>query len=351
MLNTVFVNFDKLRKNEKLIWKDVDFNNEFAHLLFDFIYADVKQRYYNIIDDATKGNHKEVYDKIYNLFNQDDTLLCKIFFYDYDRFVQESKLCDYSATYRKFDTKTKSYIDLHNETPFNSERDKKIRKLLDIIELKQQTYSFILDFCAVTSKTDDEKTYTKHKNKFMYACKRLLGHIEKPKITFNTTYTPLSKITLNKLEKDYKEHIASKYDDFQEETNPFDDFYYVCYDIDDYFVTVMLQVFEKGYIIPKCENCGKYFVPIKNSSAKYCNKKSPQNPNKTCKEFASPKPKGLNSLHRKIYQKKFNRATRNPSQNAEFETWKEMAKEIKAKYNKGEIKDNEYYNWLIKNGD
>lgn len=350
-MNTVYIKYDKFRYKEYITSKSGEFVNDFGYTLLDFLYDDIKQRYYNIIKDSNKSNHQEIFKQIYALFNDNCSLVVKLFYADdLNRWLQESNLSDYSATFKKLDTKTKSHIDISDEKPFISERDRKIRLLLDEIEEKQHIYSLILEFCSINTATDSNNYYNRYVNKFIYASKKLLGNLSKPNVTFdyNVKMKSTNKITLDDLNKSYDAYKSR----FILDTNPIDDFYYICHSADDYFVTVMFQLLDRHYIILKCDNCGKLFVPFKNNTALYCDRKSPQNPNKTCKEFKGVKPKGLNKLYRQIYQKKFARVTRNENDTtlkANFETWKEKAQKVKKKYNDGKITDEEYKEWLIKN--
>lgn len=353
MSDTAFLRYDKLRNKEYITWKDKEFVNDFGYTLLDFLSADVKQRYYNIIDGATKENHKEIYEKVSNLFNQDDTLFCKLFYTDeYTRHLQDANLADYSAPYKKYDIKSKTYIEIKDVPPFNSERDKSIRNLLNVIERTQKTYSVILDFCSINTPTTNKNIYNRYVNKFNYACTKIFGDFITPRTTFSLSKPLLPKITsLDILEKDYKDYLESK-KEFKMDTNPIDEYYYVCGGTTSFFVTTMFQLLDRHYIISKCENCGKLFVPFRNNSAKYCDRKSPQTHNKTCKQFEGSKPKGLNTIYRKIYQKKHARIKRNENDysiKADFEKWKEKAQKVKAKYDSGKISENEYKDWLLKN--
>lgn len=352
-MNTAHIKYDKLRYKEYITYKKDKFVNDFGYTLLDFLYDDVKQRYYDIIKDSNKTNHKEIFKQIYALFNDDCSLVVKLFYtYEFNRWLEESNLNDYSGTLKKLDTKnkTKSYIVISNEKPFMSERDKKIRLLLDEIENRQHIYSLILEFCSIDTATDSNNYYNRYVNKFIYASKKLLGNLSKPNVTFDYNVTMISKnkITLDELNKSYNEYNSQ----FIYDTNPIDDFYYICHSADDYFITVMFQLLDRHYIISKCNNCNKLFVPFRNNTALYCDRKSPQNPNKTCKEFEGAKPKGLNTLYRKIYQKKFARVSRNKTDYTlknDFEKWKEKAQKTKAKYDSGKITDDEYKEWLLKN--
>lgn len=350
MEKPVYVRYDKLRNKEYISWNNQDFVNDFGYTLLDFLYADVKSKYYEIIDSATKDNHSEIYEKIYNLLDND--LLCRLFYSTtYKRCIGYGNLSKYSASFNRIGSK----IEIKGEKPFNSQRDSYIRNVLDDIENMQQRFSLILDFCSITTASIHESYYNQYINKFNYACKRLLGNTAMAQVTFDTT-DKISKnkmISLDKLKNDYKDYLESK-KEFVMDTNPIDEYFYSCSEISTYFVMVMFQLFDRHYIISKCKNCGKLFVPFKNNQAMYCDRISPQNPNKTCKEYEGAKPKGLNQLYRKIYQKKFARVTRNPDSitlKEDFEKWKDKAQKLKKKYNNDKITEEEYKNWLLKNDD
>lgn len=42
-----------------------------------------------------------------------------------------------------------------------------------------------------------------------------------------------------------------------------------------------------GLVVKKCTNCGKYFVPLRRSDTIYCDRSSPFNLSRTCKEDGS----------------------------------------------------------------
>ena len=347
MEEPVFIRYDKLRNKEYFTCNDNEIVNDFGYNLLDFLYVDVKNRYYEIIDGANKNNHNEIYNRVYKLL--DDDLLCKAFYSSaYKRCIEYGNLDKYSATF-----KDAHNVEIKDEKPFNSKRDGRVRKVLDDIAYTQKTFALILQFCSINSAFNHNNHYNQYISKFNYICKRLLGNVTVATPTFdNTDIIPRHKdISLDKLKCDYKDFLESK-KEFKMETNPVDDYFYACYNIETYFTTVMFQLFDRHYIISKCRNCGKLFVPFKNNLAIYCDRKSPQNPSKTCKEFEGTKPKGMNTLYRKIYQKKHAKVSRNKNDytlNKEFEIWKEKAKKMKDKYNKGKLTDDEYKDWLIKN--
>lgn len=53
------------------------------------------------------------------------------------------------------------------------------------------------------------------------------------------------------------------------------------------FLFELAHVLETDAIIKKCKNCGNYFVPQTRIDSIYCNYRSPQNPNKLCKEIGA----------------------------------------------------------------
>lgn len=347
MEKPIYFRYDKLRNKEYITWNDEEIVNDFGYSLLDFLYADVKTRYYEIIDGATKDNHKEIYKKVYELL--DDNLLCKLFYSPvYKRCIEYGNLAEYTTTFKDVHN-----VEFKDEKPFNSKRDGRVRNVLDTIEHTQKSLSLILEFCSINTASAHDNHYNQYINKFNYACKKLLGNTTVAQPTFDTTdRVPRNKmLSLDTLKNDYQDYLESK-KEFKMETNPVDDYFYTAYNLETYFVTVMFQLFNRHYIISKCKNCGKLFVPFKNNLAIYCDRQSPQNPSKTCKEFEGSKPKGLNTLYRKIYQKKFARVSRNKNDytlKKEFETWKEKAQKIKAKYDNGKITADEYKKWLLDN--
>lgn len=75
-------------------------------------------------------------------------------------------------------------------------------------------------------------------------------------------------------------------------------------EFEDFIVATLSEIFKRGKTIKKCKNCGKYFIP-KRSDAQYCDNPSPQNPEKTCKEYAPSDALIQNKifqLYRKIYK-------------------------------------------------
>lgn len=113
---------------------------------------------------------------------------------------------------------------------------------------------------------------------------------------------------------------------------------------------------EEKMIVKKCQNCGKYFVPLRRSDALYCDRTSPQDPSRTCKEYGSQKlwydrikANDVAKLARNVYSAKQMLVRRNP----DIVEYKRMFDYFKAKRKKwekmlesGEKTCEEYVAWL-----
>lgn len=127
-------------------------------------------------------------------------------------------------------------------------------------------------------------------------------------------------------------------------------------DIDRLLSASITKIIEDNIKVKQCKNCGKYFIPYNRSDTLYCDNIAPQNPAKSCKEYASQelyyekvKSNPASKLHRNIYQQKQMLAKRNPDiaeYKSDFERFKTAAKEWKNKVKKGEAAENDYLQWL-----
>lgn len=108
--------------------------------------------------------------------------------------------------------------------------------------------------------------------------------------------------------------------------------------------------------IKKCGICGKYFVPLNRSDTLYCDRISPKDPERTCKEYGSQKlwydrikNDEAAKLSRNIYSAKQMLARRNPdilAYKKMFEYFKVERKKWEALVKSGEKSREEYINWL-----
>ena len=109
-----------------------------------------------------------------------------------------------------------------------------------------------------------------------------------------------------------------------------------------------------NYPIKKCQNCGKYFIPIKKTDEIYCDYPKPSG--KTCREQGASilynkrlQENSAYSEYRKMYLQKFNYAKRNKENmtiQKDFENWKKEAKDIFNKLKKNQVSEDEVYKWL-----
>lgn len=141
------------------------------------------------------------------------------------------------------------------------------------------------------------------------------------------------------------------------ENSPYLYFTYECLNINDYMITAFLQLIENNYLILKCKNCSKYFIPYKRTDTLYCDRTSPQDDTKTCKKYAielawNEKIKDetdWHCLYRRVYQSLQMKAKRKPNDQLLkkfFEDFKMDAKEWKKAVKEGTKTDEEFLYWL-----
>jgi hypothetical protein len=131
---------------------------------------------------------------------------------------------------------------------------------------------------------------------------------------------------------------------------------YTCDSIEDICMATLYHLLKLGLVIKKCNNCGKYFIPLRRSDAVYCDRPSPYNPSKTCKEDGSHrtfeeklKMDDAESLRRQIYLAKRMRIRRNPDITAykeSFDKWNTEVSKWKEEIKKGHKTSEEFIQWL-----
>ena len=113
-------------------------------------------------------------------------------------------------------------------------------------------------------------------------------------------------------------------------------------------------------VIKKCKNCGKYFIPSNRTNEKYCGNSSPQNVNKTCKEYGSKKTyrDKLNSNEVKkahyttsqFYRMKIIRSKSGKEKSSlvkKFDSYKLNYEKQKNSFNKNKLSEEDFINWII----
>lgn len=108
-----------------------------------------------------------------------------------------------------------------------------------------------------------------------------------------------------------------------------------------------------------CANCMNYFIPQNRADEKYCNRKSPQNPNKTCKEYGAKKAyrdeiksipiKCEHNRTSQFYRMKINRAKDEKEKKKyerQFHQYKENYQKRKEKYIEKKLNENDFVKWI-----
>jgi hypothetical protein len=131
---------------------------------------------------------------------------------------------------------------------------------------------------------------------------------------------------------------------------------YTCDSIEDICIASLYHLIKLKTPIKICANCGKYFVPLRRSDAIYCDRISPFNTSKTCKEDGSQrtfeeklKMNEAEKLRRSVYQTLQMRIRRNPDDEYHkeyFENWKKDVNKWKNDIKKGKKTTEEFIEWL-----
>ena len=141
------------------------------------------------------------------------------------------------------------------------------------------------------------------------------------------------------------------------ENSPFFFYCYECSTIDDYMIASFLELIENDYLISKCENCRKYFIAYNRADTLYCDRISPQNASKNCKQYGKEKKwlertkneKDWYSLYRKVYQTFQKKAIRNSGHKESkqaFDNFRTEANEWKQAVKKGSKTEADFMKWL-----
>ncbi len=197
---------------------------------------------------------------------------------------------------------------------------------------------------------------------FKFACARLLGaenaeNVAYPLIQASINFYAEGKSEINK--NKFVQTVKQEYSEMQKSTSLSDihfDKSYLVGGLEGVAMASFYEILNQGYKFKKCENCGLPFIPYLRSDALYCDRISPQDPQKTCKEYGAIKAYQDNlknneamGLYRKIYMAKQMLVKRNPDIQAyqeSFEKFKEESKQWKADVRAGKKLDQEYLDWL-----
>lgn len=114
---------------------------------------------------------------------------------------------------------------------------------------------------------------------------------------------------------------------------------------------------ESNIIIKKCENCGKFFIPFNRIDTKYCDRISPNDKNRTCKQYGRERLWYKNlmeddviKLSRNINSAKSMRVKRNPD-NPQYkeglDRFRQEDKQWRKNLKAGFVTEQEYKDWLL----
>lgn len=124
------------------------------------------------------------------------------------------------------------------------------------------------------------------------------------------------------------------------------------------YVSLLEIASNKDIKIKTCKNCGKYFIPIKNTE-KYCDIAYYEN-EQTCKMIGATnsytkRRKTVEGIrfYRNNYQRRLMQAKRSDDEQVKlaFENWKTLAKLKIKKFNNNEVSEDELLDWMRKNKD
>ncbi len=123
----------------------------------------------------------------------------------------------------------------------------------------------------------------------------------------------------------------------------------------DLFKYLFFEIIKNNIVVKKCPNCGKYFIPENRIDTVYCNRVSPQDPEKTCQEYAKyrnflekTRTDEATKLYRQIYNSKRNKAIRtdDPKITEDIEFFKKESAEWRSNVQAGIKTEEEFIEWL-----
>lgn len=120
-------------------------------------------------------------------------------------------------------------------------------------------------------------------------------------------------------------------------------------------------IIEKNICIKKCFNCNNFFIAESRTDEKYCNNPSPQNSNKTCKEYGAKKTyrdeikstpiKYEHNKTSQFYRMRINRAKNlkeKETHQKKFNLYKENYQKKKEQYKLGKLQEKNFIEWIVK---
>lgn len=256
-----------------------------------------------------------------------------------------------------FKRKKRTYIQLNNNI------QKYIHNVFKLIVTRLQLYQNIINICYF----DEEEHYFTGFSKLSPLKKFVFYNffILKDKNFFKNLPTSNIDFTFDCSADDFERKIIKNSKNsnnilnklFEENISPM--YEYNCQSLEQFLQVSFFTCLTFNLNIKKCENCGKYFIAYQRSDEKYCSRISPQNSQKTCKQytnFANWK-NNINEneelkTYRRIYMAKQMRTRRNPDNQDlkdDFDAWKKEAQFIRNKYVHNKIDKKDFLLWLNEN--
>lgn len=126
--------------------------------------------------------------------------------------------------------------------------------------------------------------------------------------------------------------------------------------LSDFVASSIFYFFRNGYRLKRCKNCGRFFIPLSRADELYCDQPSPQDKNRSCKQYGSDrlwydrlKQDEAAKLSRNVYMAKQMLVKRNPdilAYKKMFDYFKTERKKWEALVKSGAKSKDEYISWL-----
>lgn len=386
MKSTICFNFTKMQENIKLGKKSINSNicSTFLDVLSldtDYIENEIiKKTDFNDLTEV-KNAYRKVY-KIQPLLFIDEFDFIKHLkdfsnpertLSDYDNSISQlTKLINLQKT---IDPNSTLIIEFTNNLKYLKQKRKNylkitkdlskyINTIFSIILNHIKLYKYLIEMCYLDNSDTFFKGFSQLSplkkcifyNKFKFPKSKFFDDLPTSNINFTFDFTS------EELRKDFLDLVQTNPDKalkilFDEKISPI--YEYDCKNFEQFLQISFFTCLTKNYNIKKCENCGKYFIAYQRSDEKYCSRLSPQDKNKTCKQYANFEnwKTNINSneelkLYRRIYMAKQMQTRRNPNNvklKEAFDIWKKDAQSKRNLYVHGKISKTDFLSWLNNN--
>lgn len=268
-----------------------------------------------------------------------------------DEIISNLSMNNYKEIISKISTASAGAINkelLDIEDILNQNNIRLIKRDLRLILDTYTSFKELTEFCYFNDNIENMTLLQKY---FCYLNKFNKGKVTLPKQTINFFDLKIKSPNAELLKNDNDIILMLQ------ENSPYFYFTYECLNISDYMTASFLQLIENNYLILKCKNCHKYFIPYKRTDTYYCDRISPQDNTKTCKQYGADKAWWIRTkdendwynLYRKIYQSFQVKAKRNPNNpqfKQNYDNFRANANEWKKAVKEGTKTEEEFMNWL-----